>query len=86
MATFIAIKNRGRGGGALGGVTRYVSQEEKTLWEGQRLVTGWKIRYNKFRKLKSRKKRHGLQPSGRMKSRHTILKGASKPCLRRLYS
>ena len=44
------------------------------------------IRYNKFRKLKSRKKRHGLQPSGRMKSRHTILKGASKPCLRRLYS
>ena len=32
------------------------------------------IRYNKFRK---NKKRHGLQNSGRMKSRHTILKGAS---------
>ncbi|MCU6715318.1 hypothetical protein OCV58_10415, partial [Megasphaera butyrica] len=30
------------------------------------------IRYNKFRK---NKKRHGLQNSGRMKSRHTILKG-----------
>ena len=41
------------------------------------------IRYNKFRK---NKKRHGLQNSGRMKSRHTILKGASKPCLKRLYS
>ena len=25
----------------LGGVTRYVSQKEKTLWEGQRLVSGW---------------------------------------------
>ena len=41
MATFTAIKNRGGGWGALGGVTRYVSQKEKTLWEGQRLVTGW---------------------------------------------
>ena len=41
MATFTAIKNRGGGRGALGGVTRYVSQKEKTLWEGQQLVTGW---------------------------------------------
>ena len=41
MATFTAIKNRGGGRGALGGVTRYVSQKGKTLWEGQRLVTGW---------------------------------------------
>ena len=41
MATFTAIKNRGGGWGALGGVTRYVSQKEKTLWEGQQLVTGW---------------------------------------------
>ena len=40
MATFTAIKNRGGGRGALGGVTRYVSQKEKTLWEGQQLVTG----------------------------------------------
>ena len=31
-------------------------------------------------------KRHGLEPSGRMKSRHTILKGDSKPCPKRLYS
>ena len=31
-------------------------------------------------------KRQGLQPSGRMKSRHTILKGDSKPCPRRLYN
>ena len=46
-------------------------------------VTDHVIRYNKFRK---NKKRHGLQNSGRMKSRHTILKGASKPCLKRLYS
>ena len=29
MATFTAIKNRGGGGGALGGVLRYVQQEEK---------------------------------------------------------
>ena len=40
MATFTAIKNRGSGRGALGGVLRYTQQEEKTLWEGQRLVTG----------------------------------------------
>ena len=41
MATFIAIKNRGGGGGALGGVLRYVQQEEKTTWEDRRLVSGW---------------------------------------------
>ena len=41
MATFTAIKNRGGGRGALGGVTRYVSQKGKTLWEGHRLVSGW---------------------------------------------
>ena len=41
---------------------------------------------HKFRKLKANKKRHGLQNSGRMKLRHTILKGDSKPCPRRLYS
>ena len=36
MATFTAIKNRGGGRGALGGVLRYTQQDEKTLWEGQR--------------------------------------------------
>lgn len=41
MATFTAIKNRGGGRGALGGVLRYVQQEEKTMWEGRQLVTGW---------------------------------------------
>ena len=41
MATFTAIKNRGGGRGALGGVLRYTQQDEKTLWEGQRLVSGW---------------------------------------------
>ena len=41
MATFTAVKNRGGGRGALGGVLRYTQQEEKTLWEGRRLVTGW---------------------------------------------
>ena len=41
MATFTAIKNRGGGGGALGGVLRYVQQEEKTTWEDRRLVSGW---------------------------------------------
>ena len=25
----------------MGGVLRYTQQDEKTLWEGQRLVTGW---------------------------------------------
>ena len=40
MATFTAIKNRGGGRGALGGVLRYTQQDEKTLWEGQRLVPG----------------------------------------------
>ena len=57
-----------------------VSRQTLSKWESG------VIRYNKFRKLKSRKKRHGLQNSGRMKSRHTILKGDSKPCPRRLYS
>ena len=41
MATFSAVKNRGGGRGTLGGVLRYTQQDEKTLWEGQRLVTGW---------------------------------------------
>ena len=41
MATFTAVKNRGGGRGALGGVLRYTQQDEKTLWEGQRLVSGW---------------------------------------------
>ena len=34
MATFTAVKSRGGGRGALGGVLRYTQQEEKTLWEG----------------------------------------------------
>ena len=41
MATFTAIKNRGGGRGALAGVLWYTQQKEKTLWEGQRLVSGW---------------------------------------------
>ena len=41
MATFTAIKNRGGGRGALGGVLRYVQQKDKTTWEEQRLVSGW---------------------------------------------
>ena len=41
MATFTAIKNRGGGRGALGGVLCYVQQEEKTTWEDRRLVSGW---------------------------------------------
>ena len=41
MATFTAIKNRGGGSGALGGVLRYVQQEEKTTWGDRRLVAGW---------------------------------------------
>lgn len=41
MATFTAIKNRGGGIGALGGVLRYVQQEEKTTWEDRQLVSGW---------------------------------------------
>lgn len=45
-------------------------------------VQHFSIRYNKFRK----KKRHGLQKSGRMKLRHAILKGDNKPCPKRLYS
>ena len=41
MATFTAIKNRGGGRGALGGVLCYVQQEEKTTWEDRQLVFGW---------------------------------------------
>lgn len=41
MATFTAIKGRGKGSGAMGGVMQYVQQEKKTLWEGQQLVTGY---------------------------------------------
>ena len=41
MATFTAIKNRGGGRGALGGVLRYVQQEEKTTWQDRQLVSGW---------------------------------------------
>lgn len=41
MATFTAIKNRGGGSGALGGVLHYVQLEEKTTWGDRRLVSGW---------------------------------------------
>ena len=72
MATFTAIKNRGNSRGALGGVTRYVSQKEKTLWEDQQLVTGWnciaqsvlsEMRFTKerFRKTDGRQYYHFVQ-------------------------
>ena len=41
MATFTAIKNRGGGGSALGGVLHYVQQKGKTAWEDRQLVSGW---------------------------------------------
>lgn len=41
MATFTAIKGRGKGSGAMGGVMQYVQQEKKTLWDDQQLVTGY---------------------------------------------
>ena len=72
MATFTAVKNRGGGRGALGGVTRYVSQKEKTLWERQRLVTGWnctaqsvlsemQLTKERFRKTDGRQYYHFVQ-------------------------
>ena len=73
MATFTAIKNRGGGKGALGGVLRYTQQEEKTLWEGQRLVSGWnctaqsalsemQLTKERFRKTDGRQYYHFVQP------------------------
>ena len=56
------------------------AEQEKLTAERKELSR--RIRYNKFRK----KKRHGLQKSGRMKLRHAILKGDNKPCPKRLYS
>lgn len=41
MATFTAIKNRGGGREALGGVLCYVQQVEKVTWKGQKLISGW---------------------------------------------
>ena len=72
MATFTAVKNRGGGRGALGGVLRYTQQEEKTLWEGQRLVTGWnctaqsvlsemRLTKERFRKTDGRQYYHFVQ-------------------------
>ena len=72
MATFTAIKNRGGGKGALGGVLRYTQQEEKALWEGQRLVTGWnctvqsalsemQLTKERFRKTDGRQYYHFVQ-------------------------
>ena len=72
MATFTVVKNRGGGRGALGGVTRYVSQKEKTLWEGQQLVTGWnctaqsalsemQLTKERFRKTDGRQYYHFVQ-------------------------
>ena len=56
----------------LGGVTRYVSQKEKTLWERQRLVTGWnctaqsalsemQLTKERFRKTDGRQYYHFVQ-------------------------
>ena len=75
MATFTAIKNRGGGRGALGGVLRYVQQEEKTLWEGQQLVSGWnctaqsalsemKLTKERYRKTDGREYYHFVQSFG----------------------
>jgi len=72
MATFTAIKNRGGGRGALGGVLRYTQQDEKTLWEGQRLVIGWnctaqsalsemQLTKERFRKTDGRQYYHFVQ-------------------------
>ena len=75
MATFTAIKNRGGGHGALGGVLRYAQQEEKTLWEGQQLVTGWnctaqsayaemQLTKERYRKTDGRQYYHFVQSFG----------------------
>lgn len=72
MATFTAVKNRGGGRGALGGVLRYTQQDEKTLWEGQRLVSGWnctaqsalsemRLTKERFRKTDGRQYYHFVQ-------------------------
>ena len=75
MATFTAIKNRGGSCGALGGVLRYVQQEEKTLWEGRQLVAGWnctapsaytemQLTKERFRKIDGRQYYHFVQSFG----------------------
>ena len=72
MATFTAIKNRGGGRCALAGVLWYTQQEEKTLWEGQRLVSGWnciaqsalsemQLTKERFRKTDGRQYYHFVQ-------------------------
>ena len=72
MATFTAIKNRGGGRGALAGVLWYTQQEEKTLWEEQRLVSGWnctaqsalsemQLTKERFRKTDGRQYYHFVQ-------------------------
>ena len=72
MATFTAVKNRSGSRGALGGVLRYIQQDEKTLWEGQRLVTGWnciaqsalsemQLTKERFRKTDGRQYYHFVQ-------------------------
>ena len=72
MATVTAIKNRGGGRGALAGVLRYTQQEEKTLWEGHRLVSGWnctaqsalsemQLTKERFRKTDGRQYYHFVQ-------------------------
>ena len=72
MATFTAIKNRGGGRGALAGVLWYTQQEEKTLWEGRRLVSGWnctaqsalsemQLTKERFRKTDGRQYYHFVQ-------------------------
>ena len=72
MATFTAIKNRSGGRGALAGVLWYTQQEEKTLWEGQRLVSGWnctaqsalsemQLTKERFRKTDGRQYYHFVQ-------------------------
>ena len=72
MATFTAVKNRGGGRGALGGVLRYTQQDEKTLWERQRLVSGWnctaqsalsemQLTKERYRKIDGRQYYHFVQ-------------------------
>lgn len=72
MATFTAVRNRGGGWGALGGVLQYTQQDEKKLWEEQRLVSGWnciaqsvlsemQLTKERFRKTDGRQYYHFVQ-------------------------
>ncbi|MCM1149747.1 MAG: relaxase/mobilization nuclease domain-containing protein [Butyricicoccus sp.] len=66
MATFTAIKNTTQSRGAMSGVLYYIKRNDKTLWGGRQLVTGWNcVAQSAYDEMMTTKRQH-CKTDGRM--------------------